>query len=323
LGKNRKIALHLTGPFDRDSMKIFKEKKTSDTFEILAKARSRFNEIYVIQNGTWREMWFKGGGSFFLQSRMDTETRKLPILVYSRMMLASLLFQPSPKRILMLGLGGGSISNFLHHRFPEASIDVVEVDPKVIKLCKKFFYLQETENYRLHAMDARMFVQNQIGRSSYDLILLDVFKSGSVPYHLKTIEFYRQILDILNPEGVVASNLYGKSNLLKPGDRMTFASVFSKLYFFEDPERVATVLIAADHERSWSEKDMQSAAGNCARGMPFSMPELAAMYKPELLENARAKIFSDDFSAQDFSQAVEDNNTRQGKLPLYPIKNHA
>ena len=104
---------------------------------------------------------------------------------------------------------------------------------------------------------------------------------------------------------------------------MTFASVFSKLYFFEDPERVATVLIAADHERSWSEKDMQSAAGNCAEGMPFSMPELAAMYKPELLKNTHAKIFSDDFSAQDFSEAVEDNNTRQGKLSPYPIKSHA
>ncbi len=295
----------------------------TDTFEILAKARSRFNEIYVIQNGLRREMWFKGGGSFFLQSRMDTGTRKLPILVYSRMMLSSLLFQQSPKRILMLGLGGGSISNFLHHRYPEACIDVVEVDSKVINLCKKFFYLKETENYRLHAMDARVFVQNQIGRISYDLILLDVFKSSSVPYHLKTKEFYRQIRDILNPQGVVASNLYGKSNLLKPEDRVTFASVFRSLYFFEDPDRVATVLIAADHEPSWSQKEVQSAARKFIGGMPFSMPELANMYKPDLLENAEAKVFSDDFSKQDFSKAVEDNNTRQGIDFPYPIKSHA
>lgn len=304
-------------------MKLFQNNKTSDTFEILAKARSRFNEIYVIQNGAQREMWFKGEGSFFLQSRMDTETRKFPILVYSRMMLASLLFQPSPKRILMLGLGGGSISNFLHHRFSEAHIDVVEVDPKVIKLCKKFFYLCETENYQLHAMDARIFVQNQIGKNSYDLILLDVFKSGSVPYHLKTKEFYRQLLDILNPEGVVASNLYGKSNLLKPKDRMTFDSVFRGLYFFEDPEQVATVLIATDQERSWSQEDIQIVAEKFLPGMPFSMPELATMHKPGFLSDATAKVFADDFSEQDFSQAIEDNNTLHGKFCPYPIKSHA
>ena len=304
-------------------MKLFQDNKTSDTFEILAKTRSRFNEVYVIQNGTQREMWFKGGGSFFLQSRMDTETRKFPVLVYSRMMLASLLFQHSPKNILMLGLGGGSISKFLHHRFPEAGLDVVEVDPKVIELCKNFFYLQESENYRLHAMDARIFVQNQIGKKTYDLILLDVYKSGSVPYHLKTKEFYREILELLNPGGVVASNLYGKSNLLKPEDRATFDSVFRGLYFFEDPDQVATVLIATDRERSWSQEDIQKSAGNFMPDMPFSMPELATMYQPDFLENADAKIFLDDFSEQEFPQVVEDNNTRQENLCPYPIKSHS
>jgi spermidine synthase len=303
-------------------MKLFQNNKTSDTFEILAKARSRYNEIYVLQNGTQREMWFKGGGSFFLQSRMDTETRKLPVLVYSRMMLASLLFQKAPKRILMLGLGGGSISNFLHHRFPKAVIDAVEVDAKVIKLCKEYFYLQETENYRLHAMDARVFVQHQMGKVAYDLIFLDVFKSGSVPFHLKTKEFYCEIRDILNPEGVVASNLYGKSNLLKPGDRTTFASVFSGLYFFEDPEQVATVLIATDQEHSFSDMDFKASARNFTQDMPFSMPEMANMYMPELFKNTPANIFSDDFSERDFSQVIDDNNTHRRKL-LYPIKSHA
>jgi spermidine synthase len=304
-------------------MKLFQDKKTSDTFEILAKVRSRFNDIYVLQNSTQREMWFKGGGHFFLQSRMNTETREFPVLVYSRMMLASLFFQRSPKRILMLGLGGGSISKFLHQRFPEAHIDVVEVDPTVIKLSKKFFDLRESENYKIHATDARIFVQNQSGKNSYDLILLDVFKSGSVPYHLKTKEFYQEIRAILNPEGVVASNLYGKSNLLKPGDRATFDSVFNGLCFFEDPEQVATVLIVTNQERSWSEEDIKTAAGKFPPGMPFSVPELATMFKPDLLENASAKIFTDDFLEQDFLQAVEDNNTRQGKFSPYPIKSFA
>lgn len=268
-------------------------------------------------------MWFKGGGQFFLQSRLDLETRESPVLIYSKMMLASLLFKSSPRRILMVGLGGGSISNFLHHLFPEAHIDVVEVDPDVIDLGKRFFYLQETGNYKVHAMDARIFIQNQIGKKSYDLILLDAFKSGSVPFHLKTDEFYQEIRDVLSPDGVIASNLYGKSNLLKPGDRTTFDSVFRRLYFFEDPERVATVLVATDQERSWSEGCLRRAADAFELNVPFSMPALAAMYRPDLLGNSRGKKFLDDFAEKDFLKAVEKNNTHWGSDLQYPIKSHS
>ena len=104
---------------------------------------------------------------------------------------------------------------------------------------------------------------------------------------------------------------------------MTFASVFSHLYFFEDPDQVATVLIATDRERPWSQEDIQKSAGNFMPDMPFSMPELATMYQPSFLESATAKIFLDDFSEQDFPQAVQDNNTRQEKFCQYPIKSHS
>ncbi len=304
-------------------MKLFKDKKTSSTFEILSRTRSRFNEIYVIQNGDQREMWFKEGGQFFLQSRLNLETRESPVLIYSKMMLASLLFQSSPKRILMMGLGGGSISNVLHRVFPETHIDVVEVDPNVIDICKRFFYLRETKNYQIHPMDARIFIKSQIGKNTYDLILLDAFKSGSVPFHLKTEEFYEEILEVLSPDGVVASNLYGKSNLKKPHDRTTFDTMFGNLYFFEDPDQVATVLIATNQERFWSEEDIRRAADAFKVNVPFSMPVLATMYRPELLGPASGEKFRDDFDAKDFRKAVEENNTHRGKTIQYPIKSYS
>lgn len=304
-------------------MKFFKAKNTAPTFDILSKTRSRFNEIYVIKNGGQREMWFKEGGQFFLQSRLNLETRQSPVLIYSKMMLASLLFQSSPKKILMMGLGGGSISNILHHVFPETCIDVVEVDPNVIDICKRFFYLRETKNYQIHPMDARIFIQSQVGKNTYDLILLDAFKSGSVPFHLKTQEFYEEILEVLSPNGVVASNLYGKSNLKKPRDRTTFDAMFGNLYFFEDPDQVATVLIATNQERFWSEEDIRRAADTFKASIPFSMPVVAAMYRPELLGSACGEKFLDDFEVKDFRKAVEENNTHRGKTIQYPIQSYS
>jgi spermidine synthase len=304
-------------------MKLFKEKPPPSKFDILSKSRSRFNEIYVIQNGYQREMWFKEGGQFFLQSRLNLETRESPVLIYSKMMLASLLFQSSPGRILMMGLGGGSISNILHHVFPETHIDVVEVDPNVIDISKRFFYLRETKNYKIHPLDARIFIKSQMGKNTYDLILLDAFKSGSVPFHLKTEEFYQEILEVLSPNGVVASNLYGKSNLKKPSDRTTFETLFGNLYFFEDPDQVATVLIATNQERFWSDKDVHHAAEVFKTKVPFSMPEVASMYRPDLLGYADGEKFLDDFEAKDFRRAVEENNTHRGKKIQYPIKSYS
>ncbi len=304
-------------------MKLFKDKKTSSTFEILSRTRSRFNEIYVIQNGDQREMWFKEDGQYFLQSRLNLETRESPVLIYSKMMLTSLLFQSAPKKILMMGLGGGSISSVLHRVFPETHIDVVEVDPNVIDICKRFFYLRESKNYQIHPMDARIFIKNQIGKSTYDLILMDAYKSGSVPFHLKTEEFYEEILEVLSPDGVVASNLYGKSNLKKSSDRTTFDTMFGNLYFFEDPDRVATVLIATNQERFWSAEDIRRAADAFKVSTPFSMPVLATMYRPELLGPVCGEKFLDDFEEKDFRKAVEENNTHQGKKIQYPIKSYS
>ena len=299
-------------------MKIFKSEPPSSDFDLLDKAESPFNTLYVIQNNRQRELWFKGGGHFFLQSRLDLDAPESLALVYSRLMLASLLFRPDPKRVLMIGLGAGAVSNCLHHLYPKAHIDVVEVDREVIAIAKQYFFLKETRNYQVHEGDGRMFIQRQRGERPYDLVLLDAFKSGSVPFHLKTGEFYEELRGILSPEGVVASNLYGKSNGLKPADRQTFLSVFEQIHCFEDPERVATVLVATRDKRRRSQRDIERAADAFNAPMPFSMPSLAAMHRETGWGDASA--FKDDFPAGDLHRAVEENNLWPGLRPRYPIK---
>ncbi|MGK0178973.1 MAG: spermidine synthase, partial [Nitrospinales bacterium] len=254
----------------------FLEKKAKEPIiKILARERTQYNDIYVIQNDDYRELWFKGNGDYFLQSRVNVEQQKQLALVYSNMMMASLLFCPKPQRLLMVGLGGAAVTNFLSQQFPNLHIDVVEIDPKVIEVSKKYFYLRESNRYRVFEEDGRVFIQNRKGQEPYDWIILDAFKSGSIPYHLKTYEFYKEIRAILKPEGIVGSNLYGKGNSLKPRDTKTFMSVFPNIYCFEDDERVATVLIANGGERWSEEKINERAAISNKMPEPFSMQEVA------------------------------------------------
>lgn len=299
-------------------MTTFGEDKSE--FEILKTVQSPYNDIYVIRVGDKRELWFKGKDGFFLQSRVDMENRNPLVLVYSRMMIATLLFQPSPKRILMVGLGGGALSNLLRKWYPQAHIDVVEIDRKVIEVSKDYFFLHEDENYRVIEADGRVFIKNQKGKELYDLVFLDAFKSGSIPFHLKTREFYQEIKEILSPEGVVGSNLYGKSNIRKPIDRNTFLSVFRWVYCFEDPDRVATVLVAANHRWEWSPGDIRREASRFRNRSPVSMTQVASMYRPGKFKDDEASVFHDDFSDGDFLKAAEKYNSDKNINPRYPIK---
>jgi spermidine synthase len=181
----------------------------------------------------------------------------------------------------------------------------VEIDPKVIEVSKKYFFLHESNRYRIFEEDGRIFIKNRKGQEPYDWIILDAFKSGSIPYHLKTYEFYREIRTILNPNGVVGSNLYGKGNSLKPRDTKTFMSVFPNIYCFEDEEKVATVLIANGGQR-WSEEKIHEGAAIFKKmPEPFSMQEVAKTYRPGKFEKKSVERFDDHFSEKGFLHDVE------------------
>jgi len=302
-------------------MSIFSQKKKESEVKILVQEKSDYNDIYVMQKGSKREMWFRKKNNFFLQSRIDINKLDTLILVNTKLLISALLLQPAPRSILMIGLGGCAVSNFLSRLYPQAIIDVVEIDQKVIDISKKFFYLNETLNYKVHHDDGRRFVRKMLERKTYDLIYLDAFKSGSVPFHLKTIQFYKDVNRVLSSGGVVGSNLYGKSNLLKPNDWKTFSGEFNKIYCFEDHDRRATVLFATNRVETWGMSHFIKAAKQFPLSLPFSLVDMAKTYRAEKLEKDNGTVFEDDFTKDEFDRTIEKNNLDRTKSILYPIKN--
>ena len=41
-----------------------------------------------------------------------------------------------PKRVLIIGLGGGTMPMFIRAHYPKAVIDVVDIDPQVVEIAK-------------------------------------------------------------------------------------------------------------------------------------------------------------------------------------------
>lgn len=126
-------------------------------------------------------------------------------LPYSQMMMAALGLHPDPKRALILGHGGGSQAKWLARRWPGLELDLVEVDPSVVRAAEQYFGYQATNAHHVYVKDARVFLRTTAAR--YDIIWLDVFARHLIPFHLTTQEFFSEVRAHLSPDGVLAVNL--------------------------------------------------------------------------------------------------------------------
>lgn len=141
-----------------------------------------------------------------IQSRMQLADPHALDLEYTRTMMGFLLFKPEPRRIAMLGLGGGSLAKFCYRHLPHACIDVVEINPHVIALRDEFHVPPDGERFRVLCADAAQFVRDETAR--FDVLLIDGFDSGGQPTRLCSQRFYDDCHDLLLPGGIVVVNLH-------------------------------------------------------------------------------------------------------------------
>ena len=294
----------------------------TEQLKILTRSRSPYNDIFIIERDHLREMWFQGNGKFYLQTRIDLDCPDDLALIYTRLFLVSFMWNPNPSRILMIGLGGGVLPRLLSAVYPDVEIEVVEMDPRVTELARRYFDFKENPRLKVFEDDGRAFVKQC--SQKYDMVYLDAFKGGSVPYHIKTVEFYREVARVLTEEGILVTNLYGKSNALKPRDRTTLEAVFQRVSFFEDAERVATVCAAVRKDEGASLATLRKYISNLPETLQRNLSWLENV---DMIDSGNSiepsgSVFKDDFEASEFLKAVKRNNRDDPFFNHpYPIRN--
>jgi spermidine synthase len=127
-------------------------------------------------------------------------------LEYTRLMMGFLVFCPRPRRLLMVGLGGGSLAKFCYAYLPQTDITTVEINPHVIALRKDFAIPDDNARFRVLLGDAAQFVAQTPER--FDVVVVDGFDALGVPPELSTLQFYADCRRVLAPTGVVVVNLH-------------------------------------------------------------------------------------------------------------------
>jgi spermidine synthase len=160
--------------------------------------------LEIWDDGDHRSLWFD---DVILQSEIHLHDPAVLPNPVNRAMLASLMFEPDLRRVMLAGCGGGAIARWLHARAPEVRGDAIELSPTVARLAHEYFDFPAADrsNWRLVVEDVRKYLVDS--DLSYDFILVDLEENQATPGWLTETAFLRTCRDRLSPRGCVTLNL--------------------------------------------------------------------------------------------------------------------
>ncbi|NLI83414.1 MAG: fused MFS/spermidine synthase [Deltaproteobacteria bacterium] len=217
---------------------------------------TRYNRVMVyagLDGKTGRMMRIMTTNPRAMQSAMYLDDPLELALDYTRFYRMATHFVSRLHNALVLGGGGYSFPKYLLHNFPSVSVHVVELDPQVTDLARRFFHLADTPGLRIHHEDARTFLNRN--QEQFDVIFVDLFTSHyAVPFHCATVEAVKKCYEALADGGAVMANmlsaLEGKDGRFLQAAFSTFAAVFPQVYLFPvsdpvDPAEWQNVMLVA------------------------------------------------------------------------------
>jgi spermidine synthase len=225
-----------------------------------------------------------------VQSVMRHDDPDALCLAYTRKMMAFLLFNPEPRRLLLLGLGGGSLAKFCYRHLPNAAITVLEIDPNVLALRHEFQVPADDERFRVVQADGVEYIARQLesGAGSArmpleDVILVDACDRNGLSPTLSSPEVYMNLRRRLSPGGVLVMNICGEETDIEnhlARIRGVFGACLVSLPAREDGNLIA--LGFRRTPRSWDGVELDRHARQLEERFGLAFPRYARQIVPGL-----------------------------------------
>ncbi len=197
---------------------------TPTSGQLVFRKDTEYHRVNVIDDGGTRYLRFDSS----YQSAMELGKPFATAFEYTDYFDLGLAYHTRARNVLFIGLGGGSAPKRMWRDFPRLELQVVELDPEVVRVARRFFALPRHPRLRVHVQDGRRYLATH--RRRWDVIAIDAFFADAIPFHLTTREFLELVRDRLAPGGVVVTNALGAvrgpdSKLIRALYR-TYRSVF-------------------------------------------------------------------------------------------------
>jgi spermidine synthase len=250
-------------------------------------------------------VWERGGVRYLESDRIQQAAVLLadgePAMRYPRFAAASLLINPRPRRLLALGMGGGSVGSYLQRRLPELGVDYVDIDPAVPELAQRFLLLRPGPRTTITVADGRRFLAGAGGRA-WDVVYCDTYIGRSVPFHLTTIEFLDEVKRHLAAGGSFGLNLAeGLSDPFSKAMYRTVLERFATVYLFR-VGGASNVMVLATDAPGLLPPQLLARARELDRGLPGFDPPFTSMARARMAVGLAAvdvPLLRDDFAPVD------------------------
>ena len=256
--------------------------------------QQQWDEIYIEirDHGDLRSLYFDRQ---YLQSSMSLSDPVRLVLSYTQIMAFAMLLTSEPKKILMIGVGAGSLLRFFHHHFPDAIIDAVDNSPHVIALARGWFGLPENDKISVYCQDGLDFLKHH-PTNDYDLIMIDAYDGKGMAPSVYTEDFLTIASQRLAESGVIAANTWSGDANYFDFVQTSFHSVYTGLLNLPVPDRGNVVLIAMTEPIPWHrlETYSQSALSQMGKKYSFNLRKLMKLARQSNLSIGRriVRLFS-------------------------------
>ncbi len=170
--------------------------------EVVYETQTAYQELEVIDSGDTRTLYLDGQR----HSAMDKSNPTRHVFEYTRYFHLPYLYASNPDdidRVLFIGGGGFSGPKRFAAEY-NATVDVAELDPEVVRVAEEYFRADEYD-INAHVQGGRQFLQET--DNTYDLVVLDAYKKDKVPFQLTTKEFMDLVTERLSPNGMAVANV--------------------------------------------------------------------------------------------------------------------
>ena len=164
---------------------------------------TQYHRISVTDDGVTRYLRFDNSW----QSAMRVADPYETVFDYTDSLQLAMAYAPKARRVLFIGLGGGTAPKRMLRDFPQITAHAVEIDPEVVTVARRYFALPSDARLTVSAEDGRRYLTRTDTR--WDAIVIDAFFADAIPFHMATSEFMDVVRDRLAPEGVVVANIIG------------------------------------------------------------------------------------------------------------------
>jgi spermidine synthase len=236
----------------------------------LAHIEGQYNDIFVTKRGNELLLSSRLKGWNYTESRIDLADSEVIPAIYLRRMTTVLAYTPRADSILMIGLGGGVLTNYVGRYLPQAQIDTVEIDPGMIDAARTYFSVASTDRMPVRESDGRVYLNRN--RKLYDVAFIDAYIGVSVPFHLMTKEFYTLLKRRLAPDGAVVFNIHEVNRLFAVSVR-TLRSVFANVDLYRSGLGEVAV-VATDAPVSTEMLERRARELQDRNGFHYPLPDL-------------------------------------------------